>query len=163
MNPRPNSCCPYKPTIFEHYANVATHALAIVPSIFGAIYLINYAKTYAHYTAALIYGSSLIMLFSVSTLFHLFSMFKSLRLIYLEINFFIKEFIGILFQDYCLENFFHYCDRATIYIFIASSYTPWLHLRSTNSAFGQYMMSIVWIGAFLGIAYQIIFHEKYFL
>ena len=57
--------------------------------------------------------------------------------------------------------FFHYCDRATIYIFIASSYTPWLYLRSTNGLFGEYMFGIVWIAAFLGIIYQIVFHEKY--
>lgn len=60
-----------------------------------------------------------------------------------------------------LRTFFHYCDRATIYVFIASSYTPWLYLRSTSTLFGEYMFAIVWIGAFCGIAYQIVFHEKY--
>lgn len=59
------------------------------------------------------------------------------------------------------KKFFHYCDRATIYIFIASSYTPWLYLRSTHGYLGQYMFTLVWIGAFLGIIYQVIFHEKY--
>ncbi len=56
---------------------------------------------------------------------------------------------------------FHYCDRATIYVFIASSYTPWLYLRSTKGMFGESMVIIVWLAAICGIAYQIIFHEKY--
>lgn len=59
------------------------------------------------------------------------------------------------------RDFFHYCDRATIYVFIASSYTPWLYLRSTNGMFGESMVLVVWLAAFCGIAYQIIFHEKY--
>ncbi|CAF0770623.1 unnamed protein product, partial [Brachionus calyciflorus] len=142
MNPRPKSCCPYSPTIFEHYANVITHGLMIIPSILGAYQLNSYAKTHAQHKSTLIYGISLILLFSVSTLFHLCSMLDCLN-------------------KTGWRTFFHYCDRATIYVFIASSYTPWLHLRSTNTTFGDYMIYIVWIGAFLGIAYQIIFHEKY--
>lgn len=79
MNPRPRSCCPYTPTVFEHYANVATHGIVIIPSIIGAYYLNYYAKTHDQYRSTLIYGISLILLFTVSTLFHLCSMLEVLR------------------------------------------------------------------------------------
>lgn len=142
MNPRPRGCCPYQPTQAEHYANVLTHGLVIVPSIVGCYYLNAYTKTHAQYKSTLIYGISLILLFTVSTLFHLFSMVNRWRTTF-------------------WRTFFHYCDRATIYVFIASSYTPWLYLRSTSTLLGEYMILIVWIAAFLGISYQIVFHEKY--
>jgi|ERR1712127_520894 len=136
MNPK---CHPYKPTSIEHYANILTHGLVIIPSIYGAMCLGQYSKTHEQYTSTLIYGISLILLFTVSTLFHWFSHI----------------------QHSYWQEFFHYCDRATIYVFIASSYTPWLSLRSTNGMFGESMVLLVWIGAFFGIIYQIIFHEKY--
>ncbi len=144
MNPRPTGCCPYAPTKAEHYANVLTHGAVILPSVYGCIYLNSYAKTHEQSTSVLIYGISLILLFTVSTLFHLFSMLESLRRTY-------------------WRKLFHYFDRATIYVFIASSYTPWLYLRTTNDAhlLGRYMFYVVWAAAALGIAYQVIFHEKY--
>lgn len=142
MNPRAKGHEQYKPTIVEHYANVITHGLVIVPSVIGAVYMSWHSRTSDQFRSAILYGLALIMLFTVSTLFHVFSLCHSHR--------------GSPWR-----NFFHYCDRATIYVFIAASYTPWLYLRSTNSLMGQYMISIVWISAALGIAYQIIFHEKY--
>lgn len=139
MNPK---CHPYKPTVYEHYANILTHGFVILPSVIGAISLTQFSKTHDQYKSTMIYGISLILLFTVSTLFHWFSLISQIK------------------NSYWRE-FFHYCDRAIIYIFIASSYTPWLHLRSTNGMFGDSMVVIVWVGAFMGIAYQIIFHEKY--
>ena len=79
MNPKPRSCCPYNPTLIEHYANVITHGLVILPSILGAYYLTSYAKTHEQYKTTLIYGISLILLFTVSTLFHLCSMLECLK------------------------------------------------------------------------------------
>lgn len=139
MNPK---CHPYRPTIWEHYANILTHGLVIIPSILGAFFLGQYSKTHDQYKSTLVYGFGLILLFTVSTLFHWFSLLNHIR-------------------NSSWREFFHYCDRATIYVFIATSYTPWLCLRSTNGRFGDSMVFIVWISAFLGIAYQIVFHEKY--
>lgn len=143
MNPRAKPGDQYNPTEVEHYANVFTHGLVIIPSIIGAIYMSSYSKTSDQFRTSIIYGISLILLFTVSTLFHLFSLCQHRT------------------SASTWRNFFHYCDRATIYVFIAASYSPWLLLRSTNSAVGQYMIAIVWISAGFGIAYQLIFHEKY--
>ncbi|CAC5424228.1 MMD [Mytilus coruscus] len=59
-----------------------------------------------------------------------------------------------------LKYIFHIGDRAVIYLFIASSYTPWLTLREFNGI-GDEVLSIVWTMAVVGILYQYIFHEKY--
>lgn len=139
MNPK---CHPYKPTLLEHYANIITHGAVILPSILGAYFLVQYSKNHDQIKSSLIYGTSLILLFSVSTIFHWFSMINHVT-------------------SSKWREFFHYCDRATIYVFIASSYTPWLHLRSTNGLFGDSMVVVVWVAALLGISYQIIFHEKF--
>lgn len=139
MNPR---CHPYKPTYLEHYANILTHGFVIIPSIVGLFFLGQYSKNHDQYKSTMIYGISLILLFTVSTLFHWFSLLSHIKSSY-------------------WRELFHYCDRATIYIFIAGSYTPWLHLRKTHGMFGDSMIQIVWISAFIGIIYQIVFHEKY--
>lgn len=139
MNPK---CHPYRPTLIEHYANILTHGLIILPSIVGAVCLGQYSKNDEQYKSTMIYGIGLTLLFTVSTLFHWFSLVDHIKSSY-------------------WREFFHYCDRATIYVFIASSYTPWLALRSTNGMFGESLVFFVWLAAFFGIAYQIIFHEKY--
>ncbi len=105
MNPKPSSCCAYTPTKYEHYANVLTHGVrsnynngflsiffsleslylyfksVIVPSIVGAYYLHAYSKTHEQSKSCLLYGISLVLLFTISTLFHLFSMIRRLRLV----------------------------------------------------------------------------------
>ncbi len=138
MNPK---CHPYRPTLIEHYANILTHGFAILPSIVGAFFLIQCSKNYQFFPA-IVYGISLILLFSVSTIFHYFSLVDHLENSY-------------------WRQFFHYCDRATIYVFIASSYTPWLYLRSTNGMFGESLLLCVWVASACGIVYQVVFHEKY--
>lgn len=76
MNPKGN---PYRPTLLEHYANIITHGAAIIPAIYGACSLVTYAKTHEQHRTVLIYGLSLFLLFTISTLFHLFSMLNHLK------------------------------------------------------------------------------------
>ena len=85
-----------------------------------------------------------------------------------------------------MRDFLHRGDRAMIYIFIASSYFPWLSLmpnlsiaaestiKSSSSLLPRILSSLgvstlvaadlrwlVWFLAAMGILYQQIFHEKY--
>ncbi|EEC02876.1 monocyte to macrophage differentiation protein, putative, partial [Ixodes scapularis] len=113
MNPRPIGNEAYVPTEVEHLANVATHALSILPSLFAFKLLVQKAHTPAHYAAAMVYGAALIMLFVVSSLFHSVHFIGKLRL---------------------LKEIMHRCDRAAIYIFIASAYTPWWVKRTFTSS-----------------------------
>jgi len=142
MNPKAKGKEAYKPTQIEHYANFFTHAAVILPSVLCVCHMLSYCRSHAQYKSSLIYGCSLVMLFTMSTLFHAVSCSSKL-------------------SRSLWKTFFHYCDRGTIYLFIASSYTPWLYLRAPSTLIGEYMLAIVWLSAILGVIYQIVFHEKY--
>ncbi|CAH1180058.1 unnamed protein product [Phaedon cochleariae] len=131
----------YCPTTIEHIANILTHGIWIIPSIVGTLELVNRSKDSDHLLSALIYGATLIFLFSISTSFHCVFYCNKYR---------------------HLKNVLHRCDRAMIYVFIAGSYFPWLTLEPLpHEGWASRMRWIVWCLAFIGIAYQQIFHEKY--
>ncbi|KAL8616050.1 hypothetical protein ACOMHN_064600 [Nucella lapillus] len=129
----------YQPTDLEHIANVITHGAWVLPSLGAMVFMVYLATTDLHLTVAIIYGLALTALFSVSTAFHVISWTGWLK------NW---------------KNFFHIGDRAVIYVFIASSYTPWLLLKEFHS-WSEEMLFLVWILAVGGILYQYIFHEQY--
>ena len=53
-------------------------------------------------------------------------------------------------------------DRAMIYVFISANYYPWvLLLELPRDSWVTHLSWGIWVLAFLGIAYQQIFHEKY--
>lgn len=60
-----------------------------------------------------------------------------------------------------MKHFLHRCDRAMIYIFIASSYFPWLTVGTLSCWMLQELRWVIWLFAVLGITYQQIFHERY--
>jgi len=129
----------YQPTRAEHLANIITHGLWIVPSAIATKLMMSYTSDPVELTTVLVYGSALVFLFSISTMFHILS--------------YINRFPS-------WRRTFHVGDRCMIYVFIASSYTPWLLLKEFHS-WAEETLCVVWIMAFLGIAYAYIFHEKY--
>ncbi|XP_014213744.1 monocyte to macrophage differentiation factor 2 [Copidosoma floridanum] len=144
MNPKACTNQAYVPTFVEHVANVVSHGIWIVPAFLGALELIERASTWPKLLSALIYGTSLSLLFIVSTVFH-----------------------GI---HYCfhkgkltsLKDVLHRCDRAMIYVFIAASYFPWLnHEPFQVDVLLPTTRILIWIMAAVGILYQQIFHERY--
>lgn len=139
MNCRALSDQAYIPTDVEHLANVVTHGLWILPSIVGMWWMFCLSSNEIQRLTAIIYGLSLFVLFSVSTAFHTLA------------------YSGKFGE---LKNVFHIGDRAVIYVFIASSYTPWLMLKDFNS-WNITMLFIVWVSAMLGILYQYSYHEQY--
>ncbi|XP_076243407.1 monocyte to macrophage differentiation factor 2 [Calliopsis andreniformis] len=141
MNPRACTNEAYVPTSIEHVANVATHGIWVLPSIIGSLELIRRSTTWTQLVSAYVYGTSLILVFAVSTFFHSVHLYNHNRQ---------------------LRDALHRCDRAMIYIFIAASYFPWLnvdHFPHDELLFT--MRYAVWIMAVLGILYQQIFHERY--
>ncbi|KAJ8682294.1 hypothetical protein QAD02_018086 [Eretmocerus hayati] len=134
----------YVPTIVEHVANVLTHGIWIVPALLGALELIGRAYTWPKFISALVYGGSLLLLFTVSTFFH------SIHYCYHK---------GRYGQ---LKDVLHRCDRAMIYVFIAATYFPWLnHEPFQGDVLLPTMRILIWIMAAVGILYQQIFHERY--
>lgn len=70
MNPRAPKNKAYIPTLVEHVANVVTHGIGIVPALVGALELVRRSANWTQLFSAFVYGTSLIMLFIVSTFFH---------------------------------------------------------------------------------------------
>ncbi|CAF3427601.1 unnamed protein product [Rotaria sp. Silwood2] len=132
----------YVPTAHEHAANCLTHGCLIIPSCIAAQRLVSHAKTPAQYWSSVIYGNALIFLFSFSTIFHCSCFHPTYR-------------------DTTMRHLLHRADRAFIYIFISASYTPWFHLRSTQTISTNFTVALVWVMAVLGITYQTIYHERY--
>lgn len=60
-----------------------------------------------------------------------------------------------------MKHWLHRCDRAMIYIFIASSYFPWLTVGTLSCWMLRELRWAIWLLAVLGITYQQIFHERY--
>ncbi|XP_072398518.1 monocyte to macrophage differentiation factor 2 isoform X1 [Diabrotica undecimpunctata] len=141
MNKKAPSKEAYCPTSVEHIANIITHGIWIIPSISAALELISRSKDADHMLSAIVYGATLIFVFSVSTSFHCV--------------FFCKKYGQ-------LKDVLHRCDRAMIYVFIAGSYFPWLTLEKLpHEGWSSQMRWIVWFLAIAGITYQQIFHEQY--
>ncbi|BFZ03158.1 hypothetical protein BsWGS_06197 [Bradybaena similaris] len=129
----------YQPTDVEHLANVISHGVWILPSFLALIFMVHMSATSLQKIASLVYGSALVLLFTTSTIFHILSYtgrYKKWRRI------------------------FHIGDRAVIYLFIASSYTPWLVLKEFHS-WAEEALCIVWIMALLGVSYAYIYHERF--
>jgi channel protein (hemolysin III family) len=70
MNPRACTNEAYTPTSIEHVANVATHGIWVVPSVIGGVELVRRSATWTQFVSACVYGTSLILVFAVSTFFH---------------------------------------------------------------------------------------------
>jgi len=141
------NCCAakgdqYEPTTVEQVANILTHGVSILPAI-SCVHdmLKRTGSSQLHHNVALLYGTSFVMLFTVSATFHLVALIPSLR------------------YSTC-RHIFHLGDRVMIYIFIASSYMPWLLLQG-QPEFGFRVAYGVWTLALSGIIYSIFFHEKY--
>lgn len=138
-NERPGRNQAYCPTMKEHLANIFTHGVLVVPSACLSRSLLESAGSPREAYAAAVYGLVLTGLFTVSTVFHTVSAFS---------------------QNSLIRDLFHRGDRAMIYLFIAGSYTPWLHLRDFSGPSVE-LRWFVWVLATFGIVYQQLFHEKY--
>ena len=123
---------------YEEIANTITHGVGVGLSITALILLVVRASLYGDVWRVVsfsIYGSSLILLYLASTLYH---GFRSKR---------IKEFLRIL-------------DHSAIYLLIAGSYTPFL-LVTLRGPWGWTLFGIIWSFAFMGITFKLIFGPKY--
>uniref|UniRef100_A0A2C9M364 Uncharacterized protein n=1 Tax=Biomphalaria glabrata TaxID=6526 RepID=A0A2C9M364_BIOGL len=128
----------YQPTDVEHLANVISHGVWILPSVLALIFMVCVSVNGLQVTTTLVYGSALVLLFSTSTIFHILS------------------YTG---QFPLWRRTFHIGDRAVIYIFIASSYTPWLLLKEFHS-WSEEFLCLVWGMALLGVSYAYLYHEN---
>ena len=116
----------------EEIASSITHGLGIVLSIAGLATLVAIAALEGNRSgviASVIYGSSLIVLFTASTLYH-----------------------GI--PNAGAKPILRVIDHAAIFLLIAGSYTPYA-LVTLRGPWGYALLAIVWTLAVLGIALEL--------
>lgn len=122
----------------EEKLNVISHALGLVLSIAALVLLVVYASKYGnikHIVSFSIYGASLIVLYSASTMYHYV---QSPKLRY-RLNIF---------------------DHAAIYILIAGTYTPFT-MVVLKGWIGWTIFGVSWGLALLGVILKLFFIGKY--
>ena len=124
----------------EETINISSHAVGVILSIIALVLLIIRAETYRGLLPVVcfsIFGVSLIILYSASTLYH--SAKK------LEFRIKLKVF-----------------DHAAIYVLIAGTYTP-LTLITIQGTIGWTIFIVSWVFAMIGITLKLFFTGRYSL
>lgn len=122
----------------EEFFNIATHGIGFLLSIAALVLLVVFASIYGdawHIVSYSIYGTSLVILYLASTLFH-WSTKPSRRL---KLNVF---------------------DHASIYVLIAGTYTPLL-LVTLRGPWGWSLFGVIWGMAIIGIVLKFFFTGRY--
>ncbi len=122
----------------EELANSVTHGIGTGLSIAGLIILVVLAVKQGsvwHVVSFSIYGSSLILLYLASTLYH-------------------------SFQKPRLKHVFRVLDHSAIYVLIAGTYTPFM-LVSLRGPWGWSLFSVVWGLAVAGILFKSLFISRF--
>jgi len=115
----------------EEIANSVTHGLGALLSIAGLVVLIVAASlrgTAWHIVSCSVFGASLVLLYTSSTLYHALAPNRAKRV-------------------------FHVLDHSSIYVLIAGTYTPFT-LVTLRGPWGWTLFAIVWTLAVLGILFK---------
>lgn len=122
----------------EEIFNGVSHGAGAVLSVAGTVVLIVCAAIYSDAWAVVsscIYGASLIILYTMSTLYHSITNKRA-------------------------KAFFRIMDHNTIFVLIAGTYTP-ITLAVLRGAWGWTLFSVVWAAAIVGIALNSIDLERF--
>lgn len=122
----------------EHIANAITHGFGFGLSIACLVLLIVFASLRRgawEVVSCSIYGSTLVILYLASTLYHSIHMPR------------VRRVLNII-------------DHAAIYLLIAGTYTPYL-LVPLRGALGWSLFGVVWGIAAVGIVFQALFISRY--
>ncbi|MDD7804642.1 MAG: hemolysin III family protein [Endozoicomonas sp. (ex Botrylloides leachii)] len=122
----------------EEIANSITHGLGALLSVAGLTLLITCAISQNdpwRIISFSIYGTTLILLFIASTLYH-------------------------SFQHSHTKRIFKLLDHCAIYLLIAGTYTPFLLVTMRNTT-GWVLFTIIWLLALFGIIFKLICIERF--
>lgn len=122
----------------EEVANTITHGFGLILSVAGFVALVVLAVGHGGkmlFAASLVYGISLIVLYTASTVYHVTTSLE-------------------------LKNALRIVDHCCIYLLIAGSYTPF-GLVILNGMFGQSLLVAVWLFAVCGILAKLLFRERF--
>jgi hemolysin III len=122
----------------EEIINAVSHGLAALLSVAGLTLLVTLAWLQADMVKIAsfsVYGISLVLLFSASTLYHALLHEKAKRV-------------------------FKLLDHCAIYLLIAGTYTP-LMLVTLADDIGPIVLAIIWVLAILGIVFKVKFGNRF--
>jgi hemolysin III len=118
----------FRQTLREEIANSVTHGVGIALAIAGLVVLVVFAAlrgTAWHVVSCSIYGATLILLYTASTLYH-------------------------AIQSPRIKKVFRVLDHSAIYLLIAGTYTPFT-LVNLRGPWGWSLFGAIWGLAILGI------------
>ena len=124
-------------TRMEEIANSISHGIGIQLSVAALVLMVMATRFHESrwlLFSVLVYGITLIILYSTSTLYH-------------------------SFRSVTMKRFMNYCDHISIYLLIAGTYTP-IAIGMGNSR-GLTLFGIIWGLAAVGIVIKILFIEKF--
>ncbi|WP_223699860.1 PAQR family membrane homeostasis protein TrhA [Sutcliffiella deserti] len=122
----------------EEIANSITHGIGMLISVAALVLLIIFASidgTLLHLFTFIIYGITMLMLYTASTMLHALPKGKA-------------------------KNVFEILDHSSIYFFIAGSYTP-ITLIVMDGVIGWTIFGIVWTLAIAGTIFKVFFVRKF--
>lgn len=121
----------------EETANWITHALALLLSITALVLMVVYSTRFGdvyHIVSSAVFGTTLILLYSASTLYHLVPVGRA-------------------------KNVFQKLDHAMIYLLIAGTYTPYT-LVNLRGPWGWSIFGVVWGVALTGLLLELIMKKR---
>ena len=126
-----------KYTLGEEIFSSVSHGVGACLSIAGTVVLLVFSVIYGNALAVVsssIYGASLIILYTMSTLYHSFTNER-------------------------VKHFFQIMDHNTIFLLISGTYTP-ITLYILGGVTGWILFSVVWVASIIGITLNSINMEK---
>jgi len=122
----------------EEIANGITHGIGVLFAIVGLTVLLLLSVFFGsgmHILSYLIYGISLLLLYTSSTLYHALPSLNAKR-------------------------FFKICDHASIYLLIAGTYTPFF-LVNLQDSIGKECAILIWSLALIGVIFKFFFAGRF--
>ena len=127
-----------KQSLGEEIANSITHGIGAALATAGLTILVVFAALKGdawRIVAFTIYGTSLVIMYTSSTLYHSITQKKAKR-------------------------YFRIMDHSSIFLLIAGTYTPITLLSLRGTGWGWTMFGLIWGMAILGILFKLMFYGK---
>lgn len=123
--------------VFNEVLNAITHGIGVILSIVGLVFLVQKGLEYGgavEVTSYTVYGSTLILLYLSSTLYHSLTFTRARKV-------------------------FRVIDHCSIFLLIAGTYTPYT-LITIGGRLGAILTSVIWLIALLGVVYKTVWFKK---
>lgn len=124
--------------VFNEVLNAITHGIGVIFSIVGLVFLVQKGLEYGgavEVTSYTVYGSTLILLYLSSTLYHSLTFTRARKV-------------------------FRVIDHCSIFLLIAGTYTPYT-LITIGGRLGAILTSVIWLIALLGVVYKTVWFKKF--